>query len=336
MTTDETRVASVAEAILAARHFVTPVDVLLGLEWVSKPSVASWLRGITPFLDRLIFSRHGKVNQTAIVAVLDELAAWARERGLQPWETDYGDRTFVEGGDPAVERSFRTRWAVAEKPAPRILPPGPRERKVVAAETTWECGTCGDTGGLILKAKSGGICLDCAGLGHLVFLPAGDAALTRRARKASPQSAVVIRNNRARQRLERQGILADNKAIEFAARQCLDEADRDGQDEREMFRRDVAAAIQQQFPGCPATRADAIAYHHALRFSGRDRRCETERALAPEAIEAAVASSACHVDTDYDDLLKSGVAHADARHRVSGRIRDILHMWRVGVVILDQ
>ncbi len=32
-----------------------------------------------------------------------------------------------------------------------------------------------------------------AGLDHLVFLPAGDAALTRRATKASSLSAVVLR-----------------------------------------------------------------------------------------------------------------------------------------------
>jgi hypothetical protein len=330
MTIAESRVASVAEALLAERRFVTPIDVLMGLGWVAKPSVDYWLRGSVPFFDHLIHK-----DRTLLGAALDELAAWARARDLQPWDTDYGDRTFIEGGDPVLDRSFRTRWAFADKPAPRIPRPRPRERKVVAAETTWECGTCGVSGGLILKAKSGGICLDCAGLGHLVFLPAGDAALTRRARKASPQSAVVVRNNRTRQRFERQGILAGNAAIEFAALQCRDEADPDARGERETFRDDIAAVIRTQFPGCPVARADAIAYHHALRFSGRAGRGDSERALAPETIRAAVTGSVRHVDTDYDELLKSGVAQADAGRRVTGRIHDILRTWSEGAVTLD-
>lgn len=41
---------------------------------------------------------------------------------------------------------------------------------------------------------------------HLVFLGAGDAALTRRAKAASGLSAVVVRFSRGK-RYERQGIL---------------------------------------------------------------------------------------------------------------------------------
>lgn len=43
----------------------------------------------------------------------------------------------------------------------------------------------------------GPLCMDCADLGHLVFLARGDAALTRRAKKASGLSAVVVRFSRA-------------------------------------------------------------------------------------------------------------------------------------------
>jgi hypothetical protein len=52
---------------------------------------------------------------------------------------------------------------------------------------------CGDTGDFLLKDKAGALCLDRADLGHLEFLPSGDAALTRRATKASRLSAVVVR-----------------------------------------------------------------------------------------------------------------------------------------------
>jgi len=53
----------------------------------------------------------------------------------------------------------------------------------------------------------------------LEFLPSGDAALTRRATKASQLSAVVVRWSTRRNRYERQGILAEPAAIEQAAQE---------------------------------------------------------------------------------------------------------------------
>ncbi len=72
---------------------------------------------------------------------------------------------------------------------------------------------------------AGPLCLDCADLGHLVFLPSGDAALTRRAKKASRLSGVVVQWSRSRKRNERQGILAEAEAIERAEIDCLSDAD---------------------------------------------------------------------------------------------------------------
>jgi hypothetical protein len=44
---------------------------------------------------------------------------------------------------------------------------------------------------MLIMDGPGPLCLTCADLDHLVFLGAGDAALTRRAKKASTLSAVV-------------------------------------------------------------------------------------------------------------------------------------------------
>jgi hypothetical protein len=63
---------------------------------------------------------------------------------------------------------------------------------VISPHNEWTCASCGDTGDFLLKDKAGALCLDCADLGHLEFLPSGDAALTRRATKASRLSAVVV------------------------------------------------------------------------------------------------------------------------------------------------
>jgi hypothetical protein len=48
-----------------------------------------------------------------------------------------------------------------------------------------ECGTELEHGSVIRIEQDGALCLACADLGHLVFLPRGDVALTRRATRHS-------------------------------------------------------------------------------------------------------------------------------------------------------
>ncbi len=87
---------------------------------------------------------------------------------------------------------------------------------VVSALKDWSCAECGGGGNLLTMDDQGPLCLSCADLAHLAFLPSGDAALTRRARKASGLSAVVVRFSRARKRYERQGVLVEEEALEMA------------------------------------------------------------------------------------------------------------------------
>ena len=182
---------------------------------------------------------------------------------------------------------------------------------------------------MLLKGKAGPACLDCAGLGHLEFLPSGDAALSRRARKASRSCAVVVHWNIRRNRYERQGILAEPAAIEQAARECLAEADHGRRAEEDVrFRSEFAEAIGKQFPGCPTDRAEAIALHTAAVGS--------DRALDPDAVRLAVVASVRHVDTDYDDLLMEGVDRESARQQVQKRVEDVVNAWRDGVAMLDE
>ena len=97
--------------------------------------------------------------------------------------------------------------------------------KVFISRRESECGECGAKLGrhawITLERQRGALCLKCGGLDHLVFLPAGDAALTRRARKHSTLSAVVLEWSRTRKRYERQGLLVESKALEQAERECL-------------------------------------------------------------------------------------------------------------------
>jgi len=96
--------------------------------------------------------------------------------------------------------------------------PAERDLVVVSPIRDWTCHACGETGGLLLMEDAGPLCMRCADLDHLVFLAAGDAALTRRARGASRLSAVVVRFSRARRRYERQGILVEEGALASGGR----------------------------------------------------------------------------------------------------------------------
>ncbi len=201
----------------------------------------------------------------------------------------------------------------------------------------WVCARCTGTGDLLTMDDAGPLCMTCADLDHLVFLGAGDAALTRRAKKASGLSAVVVRWSRSRKRYERRGILVEEAALEQAEQECLaDEDARIRRRERDRERRadeDVdlqaamAAEIARLFPRCPPERAEAIARHTALRGSGRVGRSAAGRALDEQAITLAVVASVRHQDTGYDSLLMSGVPRDLARDRIRPDIDRILASW---------
>ena len=61
------------------------------------------------------------------------------------------------------------------------------------ASTCGECGTELLKGDLLrLQGEKGALCLECADMDHLEFLPSGDAAITRRSSKYSGLKAVVV------------------------------------------------------------------------------------------------------------------------------------------------
>lgn len=204
-----------------------------------------------------------------------------------------------------------------------------------------KCADCGKEllGGdfLFIEAQRP-LCLTCADLDHLVYLPRGDTALTRRARKHSALSAVVVRFSRARKRYERQGVLVEESALDQAEAECLADASRRSlQRERAQIYRDkqdqvlamrMAESIRQMFPGCPLEEAQAIAAHTSVRQSGRVGRTASGQALEEEALRAAVVASIRHRHTKYDRLLMRGLDRTGARNAVRDDIDRVLERWR--------
>ncbi|GAA2845676.1 DUF2293 domain-containing protein [Streptosporangium fragile] len=338
----ERRIAEAAEAALAQRKYITAIDVLTGLRWLHARHVDTWRQGRAATLEEL-----AAVDGAKMTDAVAALRRWALGRGLTPSPTPYvsgardrGELRFVASGD---DSAFRVHWISPDMSEARRRQLAERQSKapdltVVEPEKPWECAGCGGTGPYLIMESAGPHCLTCADLDHLVFLPAGDAALSRRAKKESGLAAVVVRFNRRRKRYERMGILVEEAALARAEEQCLaDEEVRLRRRERDRVRRAgedlefqaaMAAEIVRLFPGCPPERAGEISGHAAQRGSGRVGRTAAAKVLDENAITLAVIASVRHLDTDYDRLLMSGVPRAEARERIRPAIDRVLADWR--------
>jgi hypothetical protein len=211
--------------------------------------------------------------------------------------------------------------------------------------TTRESSTCGECGEelargdwITLEEKKGALCLTCADLDHLFFLPTGDAALTRRARKHSSLSAVVLKFSRARRRYERQGLLVEETALQQAETECLADSEvRARRAEREQIRREdldhqyiqaFANRVKELFPSIPTGREKQIAEHACRKYSGRVGRSAAAKDLDEAAVRLAVVAHIRHRETDYDDLLGQGLPRHEARSDVRDRVDQISENWK--------
>lgn len=213
--------------------------------------------------------------------------------------------------------------------------------KVFISTRDSTCDECGEEWGrhawITLDQDKGALCLACADLEHLVFLPAGDAALTRRSRKYSTLCAVVLKWSRTRKRYERQGLLVESEALDQAEEECLADSElRERRREREAERRaeldrqyveQFAGRVREFFPGCPPGREVAIAEHACLKYSGRVGRSAAAKSLDENAVRLAVMAHVRHVETQYDTLLANGYDRREARSAVERAVHQVLACW---------
>ena len=213
--------------------------------------------------------------------------------------------------------------------------------KVFIASRVSVCDECGEELGrkawITLAGDRGALCLACADLDHLVFLPAGDTAVTRRARKHSTLVAVVLKWSQARKRYERQGLLVENQALERAEQECLADAEvrmrrreRQAEYRAELDQQYVsrfAARVRELYPQCPAGRETVIAEHACLKYSGRVGRTASAKSLADEAVDLAVIAHIRHAETEYDRLLRQYWDRRDARASIAEEVRRIRVKW---------
>ena len=214
--------------------------------------------------------------------------------------------------------------------------------KVFISTKNSKCDECGEELGrkafIFLEEGKGALCMKCADMNHLVFLPSGDAAMTRRSKKYSRLSAVVLKWSRARRRYERKGLLVEEEAVSKAENECAADADkRKVRQEKAALRSaeldkkyiaEFSLRIRELFPSMPKGRESGIAKHACRKYSGRVGRCASAKQLDEDAVSLAVIAHIRHAETDYDELLLKGYNKLDARKRVKKRVNRVLKRWR--------
>jgi hypothetical protein len=230
-----------------------------------------------------------------------------------------------------------------ERPRNDSTPRPERAAEIVVFQlrNTTRCAECGeelDKGRLLRLERERPLCLACADLDHLEFLPRGDAAVTRRATKYSKLRAVVVRWSSTRQQYERQGILVEPAAIRRAEEDCLADADRRArQRERDAARREeldqqyvaaFARAIREHFPGCPPAEVTEIAEHACRKYSGRVGRSAAAKEFAAAAIRLAVIAHIRHGHTRYDEILVETADRVQARAEIQDEVERWLAKWQ--------
>ncbi len=226
----EIRVVQAAEAALQEKQYVSPIDVLLWIGFLQTSPLKEWRLGRIPFLEKCI-----QANLNKISFVMKIFRAWARKKGLKSSKTAYVRQTkgdtqalrFSKNGVEVIEQAYRTHYISPEltkkkqkQLEEKMSKPPERTVFLVAKET--QCSKCKTKvlrRGWLMMDCNQPLCASCAELDRLVFLPSGNANLTRRAKKYSTMTAVVVEFSRTKKRYERRGLLVEGLALDCAEKE---------------------------------------------------------------------------------------------------------------------
>lgn len=344
------RVHKAAAIALKHNRSVGPLDLLQEMSFLYCDHVEQWKKGhpMYEYICEHIECGDKKLEQTFAI-----FKAWTESEGLKPVRGQFlassragGNLKFTHADTPEIVEFYSTHFVSGDaseadvKRATKKLNKAPELNVFELTRDDAECVECHAVtrpGGIILLESKQPICLNCADMDHLAFLPKGDATLTRRAKKASPLSAVVLRFNHRRKHYDRIGILVTIEAIDEAKLSMIKDAD-----ERSAMRAKAAerrvvedfeyvtaltGAILDRYPGCDPEEAAGIAEFAGQRGSGRVGRSVAAKELDPAAIDLAVRAWVRHRHTDYDNLLMRGVERSEARARIESTILQVLSRW---------
>jgi hypothetical protein len=213
---------------------VGPLDLFQEMRLLHPVHIEGWRKGNGHYR---VLEEWIQVGPEKFQKTINHFQEWVKQRGLRPIEAGHTRRgpTGIEqlrvtkDGDPDWERFYRTHYVSADitkKKTARLATKLNRPPELVVFEKVGDGGNCSEChaqltrGEFVLMEKDQPLCLTCADLDRLVFLPAGDTALSRRAHKHSSLAAVVVRFSGTRKRYERQGLLVSEESLARAEEEC--------------------------------------------------------------------------------------------------------------------
>jgi hypothetical protein len=152
----EERTVKAAEAALADHHFVTAIDVMVGMGSLTTSQIDRWRQGRVDNLERLVTAGLPKIS-TAMAA----FCHWARSERSR----DHRPLRFSTNGDPGTETAYRTHWispGISEAKRSRLAEKQGRapDLVVISPLKEWNCTECGGTGDLLFMEGDGPLCLE--------------------------------------------------------------------------------------------------------------------------------------------------------------------------------
>lgn len=119
----EGKVRRAAMAAIDHHEYVSAIDVLTGMSWLTPASVEDWRRGRVPFLEKVIGT-----NLNRISFAMKYFRKWAPSEGLTPSETVYrrwgkGPKhvlRFSKSGAPLLEKYYSTHYVSRRLQAKKV------------------------------------------------------------------------------------------------------------------------------------------------------------------------------------------------------------------------
>jgi hypothetical protein len=221
------KVISVASRVLHDKQYVSSIDILLGLGYLSPSILEDWRRGKFSYLEQRL-----QANLNKLSFAMKYFRQWAQAQGLLPRETAYVQKAcsrtihlkFSKSGNEIIEKHYRTHYISPVLTAQKqqcLIDKVEKSNEpvvyiIVSESTCSQCKKEMSKSSFLMMDEGNPYCISCTPYRDLVFLPSGDALLTRRAKKYSSQSMVVVKFSRTRKRYERQGLLVTEEALKRA------------------------------------------------------------------------------------------------------------------------
>lgn len=108
------KVASIAGKEISSKGYVSPIDLLIGIGWLTEEKLMDWKMGRVAYLERVVTANLSKLTKT-----MKEFRAWAAHANLKPSRTAYKHKNcllrFSKSGNPNIEESYSTHYVLQLK-----------------------------------------------------------------------------------------------------------------------------------------------------------------------------------------------------------------------------